>query len=112
MHRGIVTIAGDAITFCQRDTVLRYRTGVDGIHVGVDGQINDFTGFQIGAINFVEKKSRAAQVAVFLNQASEMIGVQIGVVNVADTLKGVQFGLINVNAGGWLPFVPILNIGW
>ncbi len=55
-----------------------------------------FAGGQVGLANFAEKGA----------------GAQIGLVNLSDSFKGVQLGLINVNRTGFLPFFPLINIGW
>ena len=49
-----------------------------------------------------------------LNQASEMLGVQIGVVNVADNMTGVQLGVVNVinNSHLGLVFCPLMNMNF
>jgi hypothetical protein len=36
-------------------------------------------------------------------------GFQLGILNVAGSLKGGQLGLINVNRAAWLPFLPFFN---
>ena len=49
-----------------------------------------------------------------LNQASEMLGVQIGVVNLANNMTGVQLGVINVinNSHYGLVFCPVMNMNF
>jgi hypothetical protein len=32
--------------------------------------------------------------------------------NRATSLKGLQLGVTNVNQNGFLPFFPIINLGW
>ena len=39
-----------------------------------------------------------------------MCGLQIGLVNYAETLNGVQIGLLNFARSQW--FFPIVNVGW
>ena len=87
---------------------------VDGLAVLDLGLINNVTyemvGLEIGAVNLADV-CIGAQVGAF-NMADDMCGLQLGAVNFANSLHGVQLGLINIsNEGGALIF-PILNFGF
>jgi hypothetical protein len=72
-------------------------------------------GLQIGGIcNLVRPPVRGVQIAGFFNIArDDMHGLQLSaLVNQTRRLSGVQIGLININRGGWLPFFPLINIGF
>ncbi len=70
-------------------------------------------GVQIGALTGAGESAHGAQIGLAnLSQRAEVRGAQVGLFNIADDLRGVQFGLININRRGWLPFFPIVNIGF
>jgi hypothetical protein len=47
-----------------------------------------------------------------INKAGRVGGIQTGLINDTKNLAGLQFGLININRNGWLPFFPMMNIGF
>jgi hypothetical protein len=72
-------------------------------------------GVQVGGIcNLVRPPVQGVQVAGVFNIArDDMHGLQLSaLVNQTRRLSGVQIGLININRGGWLPFFPLINIGF
>ena len=87
---------------------------VDGVAILDLGLINNVTdemvGLEVGPVNLADD-CVGAQVGVF-NMADEMFGLQLGVVNSAGNLHGVQLGLINMSAEGGAWIFPILNIGF
>ena len=87
---------------------------------------DDMSGFQFGLYNsvgggqllglqaglFNEANSmRGAQVGL-VNLGGEVQGFQIGLINRTETMAGYQIGLINVIRDAELQFFPIINIGW
>ena len=87
---------------------------VDGLAILDVGLVNNVTdemlGLELGAVNLADD-CVGAQVGVF-NMADEMFGLQLGIVNTAGNLHGVQLGLINMSAEGGAWLFPILNIGF
>ncbi|MGD1002909.1 MAG: hypothetical protein ABSA67_19635 [Candidatus Brocadiia bacterium] len=72
-------------------------------------------GVQIGGIcNLVRPPVRGVQIAGIFNIArDDMRGLQLSaLVNHTRRLSGVQIGLININRDGWLPFFPLVNVGF
>lgn len=68
----------------------------------ISGFINmamNVKGFQIaGVMNHVKSEMKGVQIAGLINRAGTLNGLQIGVINKADTVnKGIMFGLININ---------------
>ncbi len=55
----------------------------------------DIVGAQVGLVNIADRVS----------------GVQIGLVNIARRMKGVQVGLVNLIREGPVPFLPLFNAG-
>jgi len=118
------------------------QENVTGLDVGLWGrslyyqgiQINvlrndvkdDLAGFQIGLYNTVgggqllglqaglwnEANSICGVQAGLVNLCGETEGFQVGLINRADTMHGYQVGLINVIRDAELQFFPIVNIGW
>ncbi len=75
----------------------------------VDGEL---TGLQLCGGANLAAGGRGAQLSVFYNQAKELRGLQLGLVNVAEELDGLQIGLLNINRNGFLPFFPLFNYGF
>lgn len=67
-------------------------------------------GLQIGLFN--EANSFRGLQAGLVNIAGESEGFQIGLINRCETMSGYQIGLINVIRDAELSFFPIINIGW
>ena len=87
---------------------------VDGLAVLDLGLINNVTdemlGLELGLVN-LSGTCVGAQVGA-LNIADRMCGLQLGVVNSTGNLHGVQLGLINMSAEGGALVFPILNFGF
>lgn len=80
----------------------------------IGGILNITTTFkgasQIGTVNYSENHF-GGQIGVY-NHSEEIRGFQIGGINYAEKLYGVQIGLVNIAKNGFLPFMPIINVGW
>ncbi|HTF17649.1 MAG TPA: STN and carboxypeptidase regulatory-like domain-containing protein [Chryseolinea sp.] len=79
-----------------------------GNHVGGQGagvmnfSAGNVTGAQGGGmINFAAKKLTGAQVSGVLNYATDVHGLQLGLVNIADSVKGVPIGLFSFVMEGY-----------
>ncbi len=85
----------------------------------------DFTGVQVGCLNFADEEMNGLQVGLgnvncslnglqigAFNKSYEGGGVQIGVVNAASRLSGVQIGLVNYNADSLVPLTLLLNMAF
>lgn len=54
-----------------------------------------------------------AQLGWAFNDAKEVTGLQLGVVNYAEHLhQGIQIGLVNIAKNGFLPFFVITNFNF
>lgn len=87
---------------------------------------DDMSGFQLGLYNsvgggqllglqaglFNEANSMRGVQAGLVNLGGEVQGFQIGLINRCETMVGYQVGLINVIRDAELQFCPIVNIGW
>ena len=120
-------------------TVQENITGIDlglwgrslyfqGIQVNVlrNDVKDDMSGFQLGLYNsvgggqllglqaglFNEANSMRGVQAGLVNLGGEVQGFQIGLINRCESMVGYQIGLINVIRDNELQFCPILNIGW
>ena len=72
---------------------------------------HDLIGAEIGFVN-VSDAMRGVQAGAF-NVAKEVRGLQIGVVNEASMLRGVQIGLVNhAEHGGVVEWSALVNIGF
>lgn len=92
---------------------------VSGLQVaGIIGGINkagNLDGIQIAGILLgvnLAKNTKGIQLATLYNQAEEMKGLQIGIVNVCKQMRGVQIGVANIIKESKLPFFPIVNAGF
>ena len=70
----------------------------------------DLLGIQIGLWN--EAQSIQGIQAGIINVANSVSGIQAGLINRSETMVGYQVGLINVIRDNELQFCPIVNIGW
>ena len=70
----------------------------------------DVLGVQIGLWN--EAQSIRGVQAGVINIANAVTGFQIGLINRSESLYGVQIGAVNVIREGEWPFMPVVNIGF
>lgn len=75
------------------------QEGVTGVDVGFWGRSTYFEGIQVNVLrNDVKDRCAGVQVGFYNSIGSgEMLGVQAGLWNEANTLRGVQAGLVNVS---------------
>jgi len=87
---------------------------------------DDMAGFQVGLYNsvgggqllgiqlglFNEANSMRGVQAGLVNLAGQSQGFQVGLINRSETMYGYQVGLINVIRDAELQFFPIVNIGF
>jgi hypothetical protein len=118
---GIANMAKDTMEGAQiAGTVNLANSHVSGVQVGgtanfvrrniegtqVAGMVNlageDVDGVQIaGMCNFTRQTMKGTQVSAFMNYAKHVKGVQVGIVNVADTSSGVSIGFFNFVLKGY-----------
>ena len=85
---------------------------IDGISLAFQCfSSHNLNGVQIGAINMVGSEVNGVQLGV-ISIAETVNGCQIGLANKAMRLYGVQLGILNINAKGPIGFFPVVNIGW
>jgi len=87
---------------------------VDGIALLDVGLVNNVTdemvGLEVGLVNLADE-CVGLQAGVY-NMADDLFGLQLGLVNSAGDLHGVQIGLINMSAEGGALIFPIINFGF
>ena len=83
-----------------------------GFQAGIYNTVGrgDMLGIQLGFFN--EAQSFRGVQAGLINVVGEAEGFQIGIINRAETLHGYQIGIFNVNRAAELQFMPICNIGF
>lgn len=88
------------------------KDDMSGVQVGLYNTIGSgqLLGLQAGLFN--EANSLRGIQAGLVNLAGEVQGFQIGLINRAETMVGYQVGLINVIRDAELQFCPVLNIGF
>lgn len=63
---------------------------------------SNVTGVQLaGVINFSNRETRGVQISGVFNYTKKLRGVQIGLINIADTSDGYSIGLINIILKGY-----------
>lgn len=96
---GIVNMTVKKITGGQLAGVVNTSVkGVEGIQAAgiINAAIKDVTGAQVsGMVNFTAGTVNGLQATSLLNYATKVKGVQIGLVNIADTMSGVPVGLFS-----------------
>lgn len=97
-------IAGDALQFPAADTPVRglklnlpYAMSDDaaGIDLGFVGNVGEFTGLRLNAVNLSETNSTGLELGALNIARGEMHGMQFGIYNHADQLHGFQLGILN-----------------
>ena len=85
---------------------------LSGCQVGVYNTAGraDVLGVQVGLWN--EAQSIRGVQAGVINIANAVTGFQIGLINRSESLYGVQIGAVNVIREGEWPFLPVINIGF
>ena len=74
--------------------------------------VDDFAGVaQIGVVDYVDQEMVGAQIGA-VNLAHRVTGAQVGLFNHTDELRGVQLGVVNVSGHGGLPVTGIFNLGF
>lgn len=82
--------------------IARQSTAGGQIAGGINYTNDSTVGFQIaGYANITRHTLSGTQVASLLNYAKEVKGVQIGIINIADTSSGVSIGLFNFIKKGY-----------
>lgn len=71
----------------------------------------DIKGIQLsGFANVVANSVKGVQIGILYNEAEEVNGIQIGLVNYARRMTGVQIGIVNIIKASRWPFVPLINL--
>ena len=65
------------------------------------------SGFFLG-VNLAQNVD-GAQLTTIYNQAQDVTGLQVGLVNICRNMKGVQIGLANIIKESKVPFLPVVN---
>ena len=88
------------------------KDDMSGFQVGLYNSIGggQLLGLQLGLFN--EANSMRGVQAGLVNFCGETEGFQIGLINRSETMHGYQVGLINIIRDAELEFFPIVNIGW
>lgn len=87
--------------------------GMYGVNTG--GVLNYTKGDEVGwslagVINDVDGTLKGLQSTICYNEARNVKGVQLALVNNCEKLNGVQLGLVNMCEDQWIPFTIILNV--
>ena len=81
------------------------------LDVGVINNVTDnMVGLELGAVN-LSGVCVGAQVGV-INVADETVGLQVGALNFTGDLHGVQLGVLNFSSSGGALIFPIFNLGF
>jgi len=78
----------------------------------VGGQL---CGLQISVLGNYAQDAKGVQVSCANNKTSKLQGMQVGMLNLADTVNGVQFGIINIADtvhGASIGLLPIVHNGY
>ena len=75
------------------------------------GQVTDTAILDVGIVNNVTRNMVGLEVGP-VNIAGSVFGVQVGVLNFADDLHGIQLGVLNFSSNGGAILFPIFNLGF
>lgn len=103
-----VTVYGLAV-----DALYGRHNQVVGLAVGLAGAVDDMAGIQVGALHAYATNLLGLQ-AGLVNSAHRVRGLQVGLVNTCVNLRGVQVGLVNrvTSRSGVGAVMPMLNAGF
>lgn len=88
------------------------RRASAGVQLAGLNVVDDFAGAaQIGVVDYVDHEMVGAQLGV-VNLAHRVTGAQVGLFNHTGELRGVQLGVVNVSGHGGLPVTGIFNLGF
>ena len=88
------------------------KDDMSGFQAGLYNSIGggQLLGVQIGLMN--EANSIRGVQAGVINMCGKADGLQVGLINRSETMTGYQVGLINIIRDAELQFFPVVNIGW
>ena len=94
---GLFNSIHDGSDFCGiQVAAVNYAGGtMNGAQIGVFNDAEKANGFQVGAINYVDKDLAGFQVGAINLVDAEMSGFQIGAINFAEKVTGIQIGALN-----------------
>lgn len=104
---GFTNIAKSAVEGAQASGFMNYAGSTTGVQVAGFTNVNSevMTGVQISGFANYAREASGLQVAGFANHATRLRGVQIGIINIADTVeKGATIGVINIVRKGMHKF--------
>jgi hypothetical protein len=112
-----ITDSLDGLQFAGFWAGANFASGdVTGLQIaGILGGMNiagNLKGVQISGLLLglnMAQNTRGLQLATLYNQAEDMQGLQLGLVNICTRMRGVQIGLANVIKESKVPFFPIIN---
>lgn len=90
---------------------------VNGLQLGSSNFGGNVNGLQIAVLgNVAEINLNGVQIGLLVNGAENVHGIQIGLLNMCDSLSGVQIGLINIVTSRFpdkgLFVSPFINVGF
>lgn len=102
---GVGNYAGGTVTGMQVSGIYNHTMdSLRGVQVAGIGNfsLGTSTGVQVsGLINISHQENRGLQIAGIFNYTRRLKGVQIGLINIADTSDGYSIGLINIILRGY-----------
>ena len=99
---GVVNVAGDSVKGVQlAGAINKDLDSVRGLQAaGVANAAKQIKGVQLAGVYNGADKVYGFQAAAVINRTHHLKGVQIGVINIADTSEGVSIGLLNITHHG------------
>jgi hypothetical protein len=110
---GGIGVGGDKLTGCFIGGVGCGADGLTGVGIGGLGiGANDVRGVALSPIFFQATDAKWFTAASFNRVRRDMVGLQIGVVNISSELRGVQLGALNWagNNPAWARILPLVNV--
>jgi hypothetical protein len=109
---GVLNAVDKELTGLGMGLVNHGKGNVRALQVGI-GNAADvlMVGAQVGALNQADGELRGTQIGGG-NFAEKCTGLQLGLLNKVDSTRCLQIGIFNLNPKGFLPFFPIVLIGF
>lgn len=107
------TLSGDLGGIGFSSLVSNCRGSMYGVNTGGIANINggDQEGWSIaGFYNSAGGTVKGLQSTIVYNEAKNVAGVQLAIVNYCEDLSGIQLGIVNICKAQWIPFTILLNV--
>jgi hypothetical protein len=90
------------LTGCQMAGIMNAAKEINGLQMAcIENQVRQGKGVQVSGIINIADTLNGSQFSSLINKATYVKGIQLGVVNIADSCSGAQIGIVNICKKGY-----------